>query len=163
MPARRICSGVTKSGSPTPSEMTSGMVLIMSKNLRIPDGLTLRTRCDRTSRLSVSIDGFTLSFFDSFCRRLQHHCCLFLNYCGSLRKTHLVSISPQAFIQPLMSQCNIKKDTLTMSQRASNQRIEASQFIPHTFKAMIDTDIGDDIDDAFALALALHSPEIDLL
>ncbi len=29
--------------------------------------------------------------------------------------------------------------------------------------AILDTDIGDDIDDAFALALALRSPEIDLL
>ena len=29
-------------------------------------------------------------------------------------------------------------------------------------KAIIDTDIGDDIDDAFALALALSSPEIEV-
>jgi purine nucleosidase/pyrimidine-specific ribonucleoside hydrolase len=50
-----------------------------------------------------------------------------------------------------------------MSHQASNQRIEASQFIPHSYEVIIDTDIGDDIDDAFALALALHSPEIELL
>ena len=31
------------------------------------------------------------------------------------------------------------------------------------YKVLIDTDIGDDIDDALALALALHCPEIDLL
>jgi purine nucleosidase len=30
-------------------------------------------------------------------------------------------------------------------------------------KVIIDTDIGDDIDDAFALALALHSPELNIL
>src|ERR1700729_254456 len=30
-------------------------------------------------------------------------------------------------------------------------------------KVIIDTDIGDDIDDAFALALALHSPELQIL
>src|SRR5215475_12743877 len=30
-------------------------------------------------------------------------------------------------------------------------------------KVIIDTDIGDDIDDAFALALALRSPEIDVI
>src|SRR5262245_3798108 len=35
--------------------MTFGMVLIISKNLRIPDGLTWRTRCESTSRLSLSI------------------------------------------------------------------------------------------------------------
>ena len=30
-------------------------------------------------------------------------------------------------------------------------------------KIILDTDIGDDIDDAFALALALKSPEIEIL
>jgi hypothetical protein len=55
MPAWRICSGVTKSGSPTPSEITSGMVLMISKNLRMPEGLAERTRFVNTSRLSVSI------------------------------------------------------------------------------------------------------------
>lgn len=30
-------------------------------------------------------------------------------------------------------------------------------------KIILDTDIGDDIDDVFALALTLHSPEIELL
>ena len=30
-------------------------------------------------------------------------------------------------------------------------------------KIIIDTDIGDDIDDAFALALAVHSPELELI
>src|SRR5216684_9240803 len=30
-------------------------------------------------------------------------------------------------------------------------------------KVIIDTDIGDDVDDAFAVALALHSPEVQIL
>ena len=34
-----IGHGVTKSGSPTPSEMTSSILAAISKNLRIPDGL----------------------------------------------------------------------------------------------------------------------------
>src|SRR5262245_48839887 len=38
----------------------------MSKNLRIPDGLTLRTRCASTSRLSVSMDEYAPS-----CIRLE--------------------------------------------------------------------------------------------
>ena len=32
-----------------------------------------------------------------------------------------------------------------------------------TEKAIIDTDIGDDIDDAFAVALALRSPQLEIL
>src|SRR5579883_877065 len=60
IPAWRICSGVTKSGSPTPNEMTSGIVLMMSKNLRIPEGFTDRTRSDSTSRLSVSMNNLLL-------------------------------------------------------------------------------------------------------
>src|SRR5579863_10142206 len=35
--------------------------------------------------------------------------------------------------------------------------------IPFTQTVIIDTDIGDDIDDAFALALALQSPELKIL
>src|SRR5215469_9202047 len=58
IPAWLICSGVTKSGSPIPSEITSGIVLMISKNLRIPDGLTRRTRSDNTSCLRVSIDSY---------------------------------------------------------------------------------------------------------
>src|ERR1700733_3898859 len=34
---------------------------------------------------------------------------------------------------------------------------------PAAQKVIIDSDIGDDIDDAFALALALHSPELKIL
>ena len=40
MPACKITSGVTKSGSPMPRLMTSCIVAAMSKNLRIPDGGT---------------------------------------------------------------------------------------------------------------------------
>ena len=50
-----------------------------------------------------------------------------------------------------------------MSQVASISQKEASQFNSQKYKVIIDTDIGDDIDDALALALALCSPEIDLL
>ena len=50
-----------------------------------------------------------------------------------------------------------------MSQVSPMSQLEVSQFIPHKYSVMIDTDIGDDIDDTFALALALHSPEIELL
>ncbi len=50
-----------------------------------------------------------------------------------------------------------------MSQVSPILQLEASQSIKHKYSVMIDTDIGDDIDDTFALALALHSPEIDLL
>ncbi len=50
-----------------------------------------------------------------------------------------------------------------MSQVSPISQLEASQFIPHSYKAIIDTDIGDDIDDAFALTLALHSPEIEIV
>src|ERR1700754_3169749 len=38
MPASRTRHGVTKSGSPTPSEITSARCAAMSKNRRMPDG-----------------------------------------------------------------------------------------------------------------------------
>jgi hypothetical protein len=38
MPASKIGSGVTKSGSPMPKEITFSIVAAMSKNFRIPDG-----------------------------------------------------------------------------------------------------------------------------
>jgi inosine-uridine nucleoside N-ribohydrolase len=50
-----------------------------------------------------------------------------------------------------------------MSQVSSISQIEAGQFISRKHNVFIDTDIGDDIDDALALALALCSPEIELL
>jgi len=45
-PASRITSGVTKSGSPMPREITSCMVAAMSKNLRMPDVGTAATRLE---------------------------------------------------------------------------------------------------------------------
>ena len=39
IPASRMCHGVSKSGSPTPREIASGISLTTSKNFRIPDGL----------------------------------------------------------------------------------------------------------------------------
>ena len=50
-----------------------------------------------------------------------------------------------------------------MSQVPGRSQVEASQSKPHRHAVLIDTDIGDDIDDALALALALRSPEIELL
>jgi len=50
-----------------------------------------------------------------------------------------------------------------MSHASSKPQREASQFISRKYNVLIDTDIGDDIDDALALALALCSPEIELL
>jgi len=45
-------------------------------------------------------------------------------------------------------------------------RIEAQQAVPQPSgktKIILDTDIGDDVDDAFALALAMRSPEIEIV
>jgi len=50
-----------------------------------------------------------------------------------------------------------------MSQKDNIAADTASQLAPPTHTILLDTDIGDDIDDALALALALNSPEIDLL
>ena len=46
---------------------------------------------------------------------------------------------------------------------ATGQKIPAVQHPMKAQLAILDTDIGDDIDDAFALALALRSPELRLL
>ena len=50
-----------------------------------------------------------------------------------------------------------------MSQESPISQIAASQFNSRKYNVLIDTDIGDDIDDALALSLALCSPEIELL
>jgi purine nucleosidase len=50
-----------------------------------------------------------------------------------------------------------------MSQSQSDQGAQVSQFDSPKHLVLLDTDIGDDIDDALALALALRSPEIELL
>lgn len=47
--------------------------------------------------------------------------------------------------------------------RAGGQGLPASQGKPAPQLVVLDTDIGDDIDDAFALALALRSPELRIL
>ncbi|HEV2580030.1 MAG TPA: nucleoside hydrolase [Ktedonobacteraceae bacterium] len=49
---------------------------------------------------------------------------------------------------------------MSQSPPAPTQAADQSRRAP--FPVLIDTDIGDDIDDAFALALALRSPEIEL-
>src|SRR3954462_9177988 len=51
MPASRTRQGVTKSGSPTPREMTSSISAAMSKNRRIPDG---------GQAVITSLSGFTV-------------------------------------------------------------------------------------------------------
>lgn len=50
-----------------------------------------------------------------------------------------------------------------MGQSQFDHGLDASQFAEEKILALLDTDIGDDIDDALALALALRSPEIDLI
>jgi purine nucleosidase len=50
-----------------------------------------------------------------------------------------------------------------MSQSQFDQDIRVSQFESDKHLVLLDTDIGDDIDDALALALALRSPEIELI
>ena len=49
-----------------------------------------------------------------------------------------------------------------MSQTKRNHSYQASQSVSSRYIVLLDTDIGDDIDDALALALILQSPEIDL-
>src|SRR6266478_6152284 len=50
-----------------------------------------------------------------------------------------------------------------MSQSQSDQDRQTGQLESHKHLVLLDTDIGDDIDDALALALVLRSPEIELL
>ena len=50
-----------------------------------------------------------------------------------------------------------------MSQVSSISQTVASQFNSQKYNVLIDTDIGDDIDDALALALALCSPDLELI
>jgi purine nucleosidase len=45
----------------------------------------------------------------------------------------------------------------------SRMSAQTTENAPHPQKVIIDTDIGDDIDDAFALALAVKSPEFEVL
>ena len=49
-----------------------------------------------------------------------------------------------------------------MRQLPIHRDFEANQSDPYKHLVLVDTDIGDDIDDALALALVLHSPEIEL-
>src|SRR5205085_4436469 len=54
--------------------------------------------------------------------------------------------------------------TLAISGQCFAQNTESATPQPApTEKVIIDTDIGDDIDDAFAVALALRSPELQVL
>ena len=50
-----------------------------------------------------------------------------------------------------------------MCQLPFSSGTETNQLNPSSYPVLVDTDIGDDIDDAFALALTLRSPEIALL
>src|SRR5579864_1453244 len=46
---------------------------------------------------------------------------------------------------------------------ASQTWAQAATTVSHPEKVIIDTDIGDDVDDAFAVALAVKSPELQVL
>ena len=50
-----------------------------------------------------------------------------------------------------------------MCQPPIHRDFEANQSGSYKHLVLVDTDIGDDIDDALALALVLQSPEIELL
>src|SRR6188472_1821678 len=58
MPARRIGSGVVKSGSPIVRLMTSFISASMSKNRRIPEGGISRTRWFRKSAVARRVAGW---------------------------------------------------------------------------------------------------------
>src|SRR5512135_2574120 len=63
MPDCRMGSGVVKSGSPTPREMTFFIVAAISKNLRIPEGFRLLTRRESERRLISCIRPPTFGEF----------------------------------------------------------------------------------------------------
>lgn len=71
------------------------------------------------------------------------------------------------FIRAAASICILSCIALTTSNRCFAQSGPATpRSVPQTVsreKVIIDTDIGDDIDDAFAVALALRSPELEIL
>src|SRR4030043_371803 len=57
MPASLICQGVTKSGSPIPSEITSSIEESRSKNFLMPDGGSVATFCEMgLSWATVDVD-----------------------------------------------------------------------------------------------------------
>ena len=57
MPASLMCQGVTKSGSPMPSEITSSIEESRSKNSLMPDGGSVATFCEiKLSRASAGVD-----------------------------------------------------------------------------------------------------------
>ena len=53
--------------------------------------------------------------------------------------------------------------SLVMGSVSSAQAQKPAQVSGTPEKVIMDTDIGDDIDDAFAIALALKSPELEIL
>ena len=56
MAASRMCQGVTKSGSPTPREMTSFMLWTMSKKSRMPERGMAATACEmKCLRLEIHL------------------------------------------------------------------------------------------------------------
>lgn len=52
---------------------------------------------------------------------------------------------------------------LLLNSRTANGQLQTGSIVPMPQLVVLDTDIGDDIDDAFALALVLKSPELKLL
>ena len=67
--------------------------------------------------------------------------------------------TPRFFLLLSVTAFVIAAAPVAISQRSSTVRSSAAQ----AQLVIIDTDIGDDIDDAFALALALKSPELKIL
>src|SRR5579863_9903879 len=84
---------------------------------------------------------------------------LFVPHSGTVLCMKFLRFSPWFTALILMLFC-----VVTGLPGASGQPApSASQSAPSPQLVVLDTDIGDDIDDAFALALALQSPELKLL
>src|SRR5260370_107547 len=73
----------------------------------------------------------------------------------------LLRVSKFATILISIVVCTILIDSPLCLAQSSSSPALPEKFLPE--KVIIDTDIGDDIDDAFAIALALRSPELQIL
>jgi len=86
MPASLICQGVTKSGSPMPSEITSSMEESRSKNFLMPDGGSVATFCEiRLSGASVAV-GFVFGI-------LRRYWQTFICFLGKVKSFSILLIS----------------------------------------------------------------------
>ena len=62
-----------------------------------------------------------------------------------------------------MSRLAILLGLLCLTFPTSSSWAQVAPSAAHPEKIIIDTDVGDDIDDAFALALAMRSPELEIM